>query len=70
MTKKLNKDNTLFLVDMELMLHNLIVDIMERYGCDIEQAKEVIIGLVEIQALVEIQTNEKQEEAEVNENNA
>lgn len=64
MTKKLNKTSTLFLVEMELMLHDLIVDIMERYGCDIEQAKDVIIGLVEIQA------NEKQEEAETNENNA
>lgn len=59
---KLDKTSTLFLVDMELMLHDLIVDIMERYGCDIEQAKDVIIGLVEIQA------NEKQEEAEANEN--
>lgn len=58
MTKKLDTTSPLFLVEMELMLHDLIVDIMKRYGCDIEQAKEVIIGLVEIQA------NEKQDEVE------
>lgn len=58
MTKRLDITSPLFLVRVELMLHDLIVDIMKRYGCDIEQAKEVIIGLVEIQA------NEKQDEVE------
>lgn len=62
MTKP-DKTSTLFLVDMELMLHDLIVDIMERYGYDLEQAKNLIFGLVEIQA-DEIQ----QEEAAANEN--
>lgn len=64
MTKKLNKPSKIFLVDMELMLHDLIVDIMERYGYDLEKAKGLII------AAVEIQGEEIQEEAEDNENNA
>lgn len=62
MTKKLNKPTKIFLVDKELMLHDLIVDIMERYGYDLEQAKGLIFGLVEIQA------NEIQKEAAANEN--
>lgn len=64
MTKKLNKPTKIFLVDMEFMLHDLIVDVMERYGYDLEKAKNLIFGLVEIQA------NEIQEEMEANENNA
>lgn len=64
MIKKLNKPTKIFLVDTELMLHDLLVDIIERYGYDIEKAKNLIFGLVEIQA------NEIQEEMEANENNA
>lgn len=64
MIKKLNKPTKIFLVDTELMLHDLLVDIIERYGYDIEKAKNLIFGLVEIQA------NEIQKEAEANENNA
>lgn len=48
MQKKLNKPTKIFLIDMELMLHDLIVDIMERYGYDLEQAKGLIFGVIEI----------------------
>lgn len=58
MTKKINKPSKLFLVNMELMLHDLIVDIMERYGYDLEKAKGLVIGAIEIVA------DEIQEEAE------
>lgn len=50
MTKKLNKPSKIFLVDMELMLHDLLVDVMERYGYDLEKAKELVIGVIEIAA--------------------
>lgn len=62
MIKKFNKPTKIFLVDTELMLHDLLVDIIERYGYDLEQAKNLIFGLVEIQA------NEIQKEAAANEN--
>lgn len=64
MIKKLNKPTKIFLINTELMLHDLLVDIIERYGYDIEKAKNLIFGLVEIQA------NEIQEEVGDNENNA
>lgn len=49
MTKKLNKPSKNFLVNMELILHDLLVDIMERYGYDLEKAKGLVIGAVEVQ---------------------
>ena len=61
---KLNKPSKFFMVNMELVLHDLLVDIMERYDYDIEQAQELI------NAVVEAQAEEIQEEAEANENNA
>lgn len=60
---KLNKPSKFFMVNMELILHDLLVDIMERYDYDIEQAQELI------NAVVEAQAEEIQEEAEANENN-
>lgn len=66
MTKP-DKTSTLFLVDMELMLHDLIVDIMERYGYDLEQAKGLVKGLVS--GVFDLACNEiQQEEAAANEN--
>ena len=59
---KLNKPSKFFMVNMELMLHDLLVDIMERYDYDIEQAQELISAVVEAQA------EEIIEEAEANEN--
>lgn len=61
---KLNKPSKFFMLTMKLMLHDLLVDIMESYKYNIEQAKEFIISVVEAQA------EEIQEEAEANENNA
>lgn len=61
---KLNKPSKFFMLNMEQMLHDLLVDIMERYDYDIEQAQELI------NAVVEAQAEEIQEEAEANENNA
>lgn len=50
MENKLNKPSKYFMVNMELMLHDLLVDIMERYDYDIEQAQELICTVVEAQA--------------------
>ena len=59
---KLNKPSKFFMVNMELMLHDLLVDIMERYDYSIEQAQELI------NAVVEAQAEEIQEEQVVSDN--
>ena len=65
MANKLNKPSKSFMINMELMLHDLLVDIMERYDYDITQAQELINTVVEAQA-EEIE----EEMEEENENNA
>ena len=64
MKTKLKKPSKFYMINMELILHDLLVDIMERYDYDIEQAQELINTVVEAQA------EEIIEEAEANENNA
>ena len=61
---KLNKPSKFFMVNLELTIHDLLVEIMERYKYDLPSAKDLM------DAVVEAQAEEIQEEAETNENNA